>query len=137
MPEVVATAAAIGDKWAARQENVSQIKMIRHKMRGISIYGGQINFFIHLNIIAQNRQKMLPQTTAAQISKEKNEFLFELGKYCYDLSKLIFAGVVIVDAFHLSNENTLDLITGSIVMTGLLILGMIFIKRGTSRFRKI
>jgi hypothetical protein len=85
----------------------------------------------------QNRQKMPPQTTAAHISKEKNEFLFELGKYCYDLSKLIFAGVVIVDAFHLSKENTLDLITGSILMTGLLILGMIFIKRGTSRVRKI
>ena len=80
---------------------------------------------------AQTRQHIEPQTTTVQVSKEKNEFLFELGKYCYDLSKLTFAGVVLVNAFHLSKENTLDLVSGSIVMLNLLILGMILVKRGT------
>ena len=82
---------------------------------------------------AQNRQQLTPKTTTVQISKEKNDFLFELGKYCYDLSKLTFAGVVLVDAFHLSMENTLDLVSGSIVMISLLILGMILVKRGTKK----
>ena len=84
---------------------------------------------------AQNRQQIPPQTTKVQVPKEKNEFLFELGKYCYDLSKLTFAGVVLVDAFHLSKENTLDLVSGSIVMISLLMLGMILVKRGTRNRR--
>ena len=81
------------------------------------------------------KQQIASQTTTIQVSREKNECLFELGKYCYDLSKLTFAGVVLVDSFHLSEENTLDLISGSIVMFSLLILGMILIKRGSKKNR--
>ena len=84
----------------------------------------------------QNRKQIEPQTTTALVSREKNESLFELGKYCYDLSKLTFAGVVLVDVFHPSRENTSDLIEGTVVMIGLFILGMILIKRGTKRIRK-
>ena len=57
---------------------------------------------------AQNRQQLTPKTTTVQISKEKNDFLFELGKYCYDLSKLTFAGVVLVDDKSLDIGNDIS-----------------------------
>ena len=79
---------------------------------------------------SQNRQAENQLATAVVKPKEKNEFLFELGKYSYDLSKLTFGGVVLVNAFHLSEDNTTDLIAGALVMAGLLVLGMILIKRG-------
>ena len=56
---------------------------------------------------AQNRQAENQLATAVVKPKEKNEFLFELGKYSYDLSKLTFGGVVLVNAFHLSEDNTI------------------------------
>ena len=37
---------------------------------------------------------------------------------------------MLVNAFHLSEDNTTDLIAGALVMAGLLVLGMILIKRG-------
>ena len=68
---------------------------------------------------AQNRQAENQLATAVVKPKEKNEFLFELGKYSYDLSKLTFGGVVLVNAFHLSEDNTTDLIAGALVIAGL------------------
>ena len=79
------------------------------------------------------QQTAMEQRPLVLAQKGKNEFLFELGKYCYDLSKLTFAGVVLVNAFHLSEENTMDLVAGASVMVGLLVLGMILIKRGTNK----
>ena len=70
---------------------------------------------------AQNRQAGNQLATAVVKPKEKNEFLYELGKYSYDLSKLTFGGVVLVNAFHLSEDNTTDLIAGTLVMAGLLV----------------
>ena len=82
---------------------------------------------------AQMRQQAMEIKPIVLASNDKNSFLFELGKYCYDLSKLTFAGVVLVNAFHLSEENTIDLAAGAFVMVVLLVLGMILIKRGTKK----
>ena len=65
--------------------------------------------------------------------KEKDEFLFELGKYCYDLSKLVFGGVVLINVFHFEKDNVTEFIAGVSVMTGLFVLGAILTKRGSKK----
>jgi len=80
---------------------------------------------------AQRREKAnAPATTVA---KERNEMLFELGKYCLDLSKLAFGGVVLVNALHFSMENAGELMAGLTFMAGFVMLGSIIVKRATKK----
>ena len=80
---------------------------------------------------AQRREQFNAPATA--VVKEKNEMLFELGKYCLDLSKLAFGGVVLVNALHFSMENAGELLAGLAFMAGFVILGSIIVKRATKK----
>lgn len=69
--------------------------------------------------------------TAVESKKEKNEVLYELGKYCYDLSKLAFGGVVLSNIIHFETENTIEFVVSILIMLALLASGTILVKQGT------
>lgn len=77
---------------------------------------------------------MKPNVTVsatADTKKEKNEVLYELGKYCYDLSKLAFGGVVLSNVIHFESENTTEFVVSILIMLALLASGTILVKQGT------
>jgi hypothetical protein len=65
--------------------------------------------------------------------QDRNELLFELGKYCFDLSKLAFGGVVLVNALHFTKESAGELIAGLAFMAGFLAFGSVMVKRATNK----
>ena len=69
--------------------------------------------------------------SATEMKKEKNDYLFELGKYSLDLSKLAFGGVVLVNALHFTKENAGELFAGLAFMAGFLALGSVLVRRAT------
>ena len=81
---------------------------------------------------AQMKQNVTVVATA-DTKKEKNEVLYELGKYCYDLSKLAFGGVVLSNVIHFESENTAEFVVSILIMLALLVSGTILVKQGTKR----
>ena len=82
------------------------------------------------------KAQMKPNVTVsatADTKKEKNEVLYELGKYCYDLSKLAFGGVVLSNVIHFESENTTEFVVSILIMLALLASGTILVKQGTKR----
>ena len=80
------------------------------------------------------KAQMKPSVTVsatADTKKEKNEVLYELGKYCYDLSKLAFGGVVLSNVIHFESENTTEFVVSILIMLALLASGTILVKQGT------
>lgn len=80
------------------------------------------------------KAQMKPNVTVsatADTKKEKNEVLYELGKYCYDLSKLAFGGVVLSNVIHFESENTTEFVVSILIMLALLASGTILVKQGT------
>ena len=82
---------------------------------------------------ARAKGRTLVKETVAVTIKEKNEVLFEFGKSCFDLSKLAFGGVVLINALHFTKENAGELLAGIAFMAGFLVLGGILIKRATKK----
>ena len=82
---------------------------------------------------AQNRKQM--QLSAAGLKREKDEVRFEIGKYCFDLSKLAFGGVVLTNALHSEIDNARELGAGLTFMLGFLALGGILIHRAIKKFK--
>ena len=82
------------------------------------------------------KAQMKPNVTVsatADTKKEKNEVLYELGKYCYDLSKLAFGGVVLSNVIHFESENTTEFVVSILIMLALLASGTILVKQGTKK----
>ena len=78
----------------------------------------------------QNRQLEQPEIPP---SIKKDELLFELGKYCLDLSKLTCGAFVLTNILHIGGNDNTELFWGLVMMTGFLLLGGLFIKRGTRK----
>jgi hypothetical protein len=82
---------------------------------------------------AKTQRRVSEKAPIAVVGNEKDEMLFELGKYCLDLSKLAFGGVVLVNALHFSKENAGELVAGLAFMAGFVLLGSIVVKRATKK----
>ena len=75
---------------------------------------------------AKAQATQLSKQLAIQVKKEKDESLVESGKYYLDLSKLIFAGVIIVCLMDFSKEKSLILILGFLGMLIFYFIGCIW-----------
>ena len=67
------------------------------------------------------------------LKREKNEFIFEVGKFFLDLAKLTFAGVFLTAIMDISIDMVKVIQWCSIVILGTTVLGFIFIKVGTNK----
>ena len=82
---------------------------------------------------AKAQMKQQANVAVVKTKQEKNEYLFELGKYSFDLSKLAFGGVVLVNALHFTKESVGELIAGLAFMIGFFAFGSILVKRATKK----
>jgi len=62
--------------------------------------------------------------------KEKSDTLVEVGKYCLDLSKLVFGGVILVILMDFGTDKQWPLFLGISGMVALFVLGSLIIKYG-------
>ena len=64
--------------------------------------------------------------------KEKNESLIELGKYFYNLSGLVFGGVILTILLDFKEDKVPLLFAGLIAMVLTAMAGWVLIKRGNN-----
>ena len=64
--------------------------------------------------------------------KEKNNNLIELGKYFYNLSSLVFGGVILAVLLDFEEDKLPLLLAGFVAMILTAITGWLLIKRGNS-----
>ena len=79
----------------------------------------------------QLNKQLEPQKIAPP--KERNESLVELGRFFYDLGKLVFGSDVLTILLNYDDYKSDLLIVGIVVMVLCFILGWILIKRGNKK----
>lgn len=81
----------------------------------------------------RNQLNQQLEPVAVKTKKEKDEFVYEVGKFALDLAKLTFAGVFLTAIMDVSVDMVKVIQWCAIAISILIVFGFILVKRSTTK----